>query len=253
MAPALLLSIVLSPAGYRYGGTFIGAVICSDGIVIASDSRTTFIDSDGKGFGYVDGMPKIYVGSGAVIAVSGHTSLRGELFSSFVQRNQYLLDRPVNEALFGLLVWLPFQNSNNVGMLSAGFVNGRPLLCAKSPIVAQTCTSAGFFGNKNSTFLADTLNKLGRLPTTAEGTAALRTVIEQYAQTDPTVGGPISILKITKDGPPRWIQNEPSDRGLTHVCQVVSEHRKRRLRIVPVGTLQELDRHLNAACPKEMN
>ena len=50
------------PAGeYRYGGTFIGAVICEDGIVIASDSRTTFMDGAGRTFGYLDGMPKIYV------------------------------------------------------------------------------------------------------------------------------------------------------------------------------------------------
>src|SRR5262245_18772063 len=133
MAAATILSLVLLPADYRYGGTFIGAVICSDGIVVASDSRITFVEPDGKPFGYVDGMPKMYIGSGAVVAVSGLTSLKGELFSSFVQRNQYLLDRPVNEVLFGLLVWLPFQNSNSVGMLSTGFVNGDPLLCAKSP------------------------------------------------------------------------------------------------------------------------
>src|SRR5499426_4269352 len=95
--------------GYRYGGTLQGAVICEDGIVVASDSRTTFMDANGRAFGYVDGMPKIYVDRGAAVAVSGLSSLEGELFSSFVRRNDYLLTRPVNEILFGFLLWLPFQ------------------------------------------------------------------------------------------------------------------------------------------------
>lgn len=195
-------------------------------------------------------MPKIYVDGGAAVAVSGLTSLEGELFSSFARRNDYLLARPVNEILFGFLVWLPFQNSNNVGMLSAGFLNGKPMICAKNPVQPQNCTNSGYFGSKDSSLLRDALTKLGRLPTTSEGAAALKAAIEDSSRIDPTVGGPISILKLTGGAPPQWIENKPSDQGLTQVCQLVAEHRRGRMRIVPLGTPQELEQRLDAACPK---
>lgn len=245
-----LLLMTLTATGYRYGGTFISAVICSDGIVVASDSRTTFLEASGRAFGYVDGMPKIYVDRGAAVAVSGLTSLEGELFSSFARRNDYLLGRPVNEILFGFLVWLPSQNSSNVGMLSAGFLNGKPMVCAKSPVVPQTCTNAGYFGSKDSAFLKDTLTRLGRLPTTGEAVAALKGAIEEYSRIDTTVGGPITILKLTETGGPQWLENKPSDQGLTQVCQLVAEHRRGRLKIMALGTQQELDQRLTAACPR---
>jgi hypothetical protein len=244
------LSVSGQETGYRQGGTFIGAVICEDGIVVASDSRTTFMDGSGKAFGYVDGMPKIYVHGGPAVAMSGLTSLEGELFSSFVRRNDYLLARPVSEILFGFLVWLPLANSNGVGLISAGFVDGKPMICAKSPILPQSCTNSGYFTSKNSPSLRETLTKLGRIPKTSEGAAALKTAIQEYSRTDLTVGGPVSILKLTKDAPAQWLENPATDNDWTRVCQVVEEYRRGRVRIMPLGTQQELDLHLNAACPK---
>lgn len=246
----ILVTIFAAPEStYRYGGTFIGAVICEDGIVVASDSRTTFMDGSGRAFGYLDNTPKIYVDRGAAVAVSGLGSLEGELFSSFVRRNDYLLARPANEILFGFLVWLPFQNSEAVGLISAGFVDGKPMICAKSPIQPQTCTSAGYIGSKNSTLLRDTLMKLGRLPKVSEGAAALKAAIEQHSRTDPTVGGPISILKLSSGAEPQWLENPSRDSGHTRICDLVAEHRAGRRRIMPLGTQQQLDQHLNAACP----
>ena len=253
--PRFLISIALlfiagQETGYRSGGTFIGAIICEDGIIVASDSRTTFMDGSGRAFGYVDGMPKIYVQGGPAVAMSGLTSMEGELFSSFVRRNGYLLERPVDEILFGFLVWLPLANSNGVAMISAGFADSTPTICAKSPILPQSCTSSGYFTSKNSPTLRETFTKLGRIPKTNEAAAALKAAIEEYSRTDPTVGGPVSILKLTKGAPAQWLANPATDNGWTRVCDVVAEHRRGRVRIVPLGTQQELDLHLNAACPK---
>jgi hypothetical protein len=236
-------------AGYRYGGTFIGAVIAEDGIVMVSDSRTTFMDGSGRPFGYLDGMPKIYVNRGSAVAVSGLSSLNGELFSSFVRRNEYLLGRPVNEILFGFLVWLPFQNSEAVGLISAGYVAGKPMICAKSPILDQACSSFGFINNKNSPVLQERLMKLGRPPKATEAAAALKAALQASANSDTTIGGPVSLLKLTPNGPAEWLENQPTDRGLTHICDLVREHRSGHRRIVPATTSQDLERHLNAACP----
>jgi hypothetical protein len=244
-------AFVLLLAGYQFGGTFIGAVICDTGVVIAADSRTTFLDGNGRAFGYMDGMPKIYVDRGSAIAVAGLTSVEGELFSSFVNRNHDLLARPVNEILFGFLVWMPFANSNGVLMISAGFQDGKPTICAKAPILPQTCSNASFISNKNSSVLRDALTKLGRLPTTAEASTALKSAIEESARADPTVGGPVSILTLSPSAPPQWSGVPPTDGGLTQICDLAREHRAGRRRIVPVGTPQELEQHLDAACPRK--
>ena len=227
MVAAFALAFLMT--GYQYGGSFIGAVICSDGIVVASDSRNSFMDGSGQPFAYLDGMPKIYVDRGSAVAMSGLSSLDGELFSSFVNRNHDLLARPVNEILFGFLVWMPFTNSNNIGMISAGFMDGKPAICAKSPILPQTCATSGFISSKSSPLLRDTLAKLGRLPTTAEAAAALKAAIEEYSKIDLTVGGPISILKLTDVNPPQWSGTAPTDGGLTQICDLV---RMRRSNII---------------------
>src|SRR5262245_48305801 len=83
-----------------FGGTFIGAVICKDGIIIGADSRSTFMNANGSPIGYVDGMSKVFAQQETAFAVSGHTSVGDELFGSFVRRNEYMLARPVNEMLF---------------------------------------------------------------------------------------------------------------------------------------------------------
>jgi 20S proteasome alpha/beta subunit len=255
MLLTLLLSLIFVPSesaqtgGMRYGGTFIGAVICSDGIVVASDSRTTLLDKNGTGFAYIDGMPKIFTGPAGAVAVSGLTDLEGELFSSFVQRNEHLLARPVHEVLFGFVVWLPFANGENLGLISAGYVEGKPMICVKSPIHPQSCSNAGHIGSKQSATL-DALKNLRRVPTTAEAATALRTAIEESAKVDITVGGPISILKISNNGAAVWIQNPPNDRGWTNVCDMIQAHRSGKARIVPRESAAEVNKRLAGACRK---
>jgi len=243
----LLPSLLLLLSAYQYGGTFIGAVICSDGIVVASDSRTTFVDGQGRAFAYLDGMPKIYVDRGAAVAFSGMTSLDGELLSSFVTRNPYLLAPPVDDVLFGFLLHMPFANTNGVAMISAGFSGGTAMVCVKSPIDPQTCSRSGFITNKASPLLRDTLARLRERPTVVEARAALKAAIEESSKTDSTVGGPISILTLTHDGPPQWSGAALSDGGLSQVCDLI---RRRRAEIVPLGSQHDLDLHLSAACPK---
>jgi len=246
----LPLVVVAVLSGYQYGGTFVAAIICQDGIIVASDSRMTFTDEAGRAFGYVDGFAKIYVDRGAAVAVSGSTGVEGELFSSFVNRNRFLLDRPVNEILFGFGLYLPIANSSNVGMISAGFLDDKPMLCSKAPILPQSCLNSGYMSNKNSALLHDTLMTLGRVPTTEEAASALKLAIEEYSLSDPAIGGPISILKLTNNRAPEWLANPFLNGSSSRICDVVREHRAGLRRIMPLGTTANLDQHLNAACSK---
>ena len=247
LLPLVLIAVL---SGYQYGGTFVAAVVCQEGIVVASDSRMTFTDEAGRAFGYVDGFAKIYVERGAAVAITGSIGVEGELFSSFVNRNRFLLERPVNEILFGFGLYLPFANSNNVGMISAGFVDGKPMICSKAPVLPQTCLNSGYMSNKDSALLRDTLMKLGRAPTTEEAASALKIAIEEYSRSDLAIGGPISILKLTNNSAPEWLANSFLNSSSSQICDVVREYRAGRQRITPLGTAADLDRHLDAACSK---
>src|SRR5215471_11111626 len=121
------------PANGEFGGTFIGVIVADDGIVMGSDSRSTFVDGGGKPVGNVDRMPKIYVKGGAAIAVAGLTSVDDELLSSFIHKNDYLLDSPVDQILYDVALKLPIRNTSNLLMLSAGLSDGEPMICARVP------------------------------------------------------------------------------------------------------------------------
>ena len=240
----------LKPPG-QFGGTFIGAIVADDGVVIGSDSRSTFLDPDGKRLGYVDRMQKVYVSHGAAVAVSGLTSVEDELFTTFMRRNDYLLERPVNEILFDVALKLPFRNTTNVLLISAGYVNGVATICAKAPIEPQTCGNGGYITNKTSNGLRRWLEaRAGRAPSSSEAAAALEQAIQESADLDSTVGGPITLLLVSKSLEPRWLKNAPSDNGWTRVCDVVDSHRSGRTPIFFTATKDQLDTYLNRICPK---
>jgi hypothetical protein len=235
----------------QFGGTFIGAIVAEDGIVLGSDSRSTFVDSGGKPVGYVDRMPKIYVKGGAAIAVAGLTSVEDELLSSFIRRNDYLLDSAVDEILLDVALKLPFRNTNNVLMLSAGLSDGKPMICAKAPIKPQSCNKAGYFANKTSAGLRRWFEaRHGRVGTVGEASAALEKAIREAADLDSTIGGPITLLEFSSAGNPHWLQNPPDDNGWTRVCDIVEAYRKGRILIFFTDSKQGLDTYLAGVCPR---
>jgi 20S proteasome alpha/beta subunit len=253
---AVLLGAVLLPllslreTSGQFGGTFIGAIVAEDGVVIGSDSRSTFLDDAGKRLGYVDRVQKIYVDHGAAVAVSGLVSVEDELFHSFMKRNSALLARPVQEILADLASRLPDRNTAKLMLLSAGYVNGEPTICAKSPADAQSCRKAGYVASKTSTSLRRWSEaRRGRVPSLAEAAAALEQAIQETADLDPAVGGPIALLVVPKTGAPRWLKNPPENNGWNRICDVVASHRTGRTTIFFTNTKQELDSYLNGACP----
>lgn len=238
-------------SGGSFGGTFIGAVVAADGIVVASDSRSTFIDPDGKRIGYIDEMQKVYVDGGAAVAVSGLTSVEDELFSAFMQRHDFLMARPVNEILFDLALRLPVRNANGVLLISAGFDNGHPMICAKGPLTPQSCRSTGYVVNKDSPALRRWKESLdGRPYKAAEAASILERAIREAADVDAAIGGPIAALLLPKAGPPRWLTKPPNDHSWTRVCDVVDSHRSGTTTIFFTNSKDELESYLTRVCPR---
>ncbi|HET9942747.1 MAG TPA: hypothetical protein VFR05_05365 [Terriglobia bacterium] len=235
----------------KFGGTFIGAIVAQDGIVMGSDSRSTFVDSSGNPVGYVDRMPKIYVREDAAIAVAGLTSVEDELLSSFMRRNPDLLDNSVDEILYDVAHTLPFRNTTSVLMLSAGFVEGESMICAKVPLDQQSCRKSGYFTNKNSPGLRRWFEaQRGKVATIKEASIALDRAIREAADLDPTIGGPVTLLEVSGAGSPHWLQNPPNDHGWTRVCDLVEAYRRGRISIFFSDSKEGLDRYLAGVCPR---
>jgi hypothetical protein len=235
----------------RFGGTFIAVIVTQEGIVVGSDSRSTFVTSAGKSVGYVDRMPKIYMNHGTAVAVAGLTSVDDELFSSFMRRNDDLLESSVNEILYDVALKLPFRNTTNVLLFSAGFNGDEPTICAKAPVEPQSCRKSGYYSNKESPSLRRWyLARNGEIATSGEAAVALEHAIRDAADLDSTIGGPISLLLVSKSGSARWLQNPPNDNGWTRVCDVVTAYRSGKAQIFFTDSKEELDRYLGGVCPK---
>jgi len=252
----LLTSVVPSIAPSKpprkwFGGTFIGAIVVEDGVVIGSDTRSTFIDESGKQFGYIDDIPKVFVQHGSALAISGLSSVSGELFGTFVNRNDYLLERPVNEILFGVMLGLPFRNSFKVLLISAGFENGQSMICAKNPNDPQVCRTSGFITNRESASLTRWLTAARGIPPKAiEASIALRQAIQESAEQDATVGGMTTVVHLRSNAAPEWMESVPGDHGWKTVCDIISDYKRGRAKITFTHSKDELDRNLNVTCPK---
>jgi hypothetical protein len=132
-------------------------------------------------------------------------------------------------------------------MFSAGFIDGKPMICSKPPIAAQTCSAFGFFASKPAPLLRHAFESLNRPPTVAEAVVALEADIGKTSATDRGVGGPIIMLRLNGNAPPQWLTAPPSDGGAEKICDLV---KTRRNEIVPLVPQSSLDLHLKAACPQ---
>ena len=249
VALSLVLVQMLTATDPRFGGTFIGAIICTDGILIGADSRSTFIDGSGKHIGYVDGISKIFAQTGTAFAVSGLSSMGSELFPAFLRRNDYLLSKPSTEVLYDVFLHLPFNNATNVVLISAGYVDGESMICAKDPTTPQNCQKNGMLTNKPSPSLRRWQATVKGEPSLREAAVALKQAILESASGDSTVGGPVALLHLRKNAAPAWIENGSQDGGWTQICDIVSDYRRNKTAIGFTNSREELDRFLLAVCP----
>jgi hypothetical protein len=149
-------------------------------------------------------------------------------------------------------LWLPFKNSSNVLLISAGFTaSGVPTICMRSPYDAQTCQKSGFITNRSSENLLQWLEAQHRgAPKMADAAAALKRAIREAAAKDGTIGGPLAVLLLPKSGRPIWLENPVYANGWTRVCDIVTDYRHGRVNIAHIRSKDQLDRHLAAVCPR---
>jgi hypothetical protein len=197
-------------------GTLIIAIICEDGIIIASDSRGAFRElANGKPhtYAYVDSIQKIYQLNQYPIAVSGLTvfnkNMLRNLFTDFKDKNgtstniehsfaifkHFLIsERGINEREIFLK-----DNSWIMGCYEAGVP--KLLLAAEGKTSILTQKNDMAFSKIEAYETFSRLKNKYKLPLTTIHAARLaEETIRQYPKEhnlEAEIGGPLTIIKIT--------------------------------------------------------
>ena len=205
---------------YLPHGTILVALICNDGILFATDSRSSFtisnIDSNGKNienvFAYMNNDKKLYKINEYLIAVSGLSMFNKkyirDLISDYNDNGTLEKNIKIEEEFDGFLNYLISENNlskaeifNENTFIIAGYENSKP------KILSQLKEERNFSDEIGRMFYSDVLFKqfVKVSPNTELTCSNLCPIIEKaiidYAtfKGDYKVGGPVEIVQIKPD------------------------------------------------------
>lgn len=203
---------------YYPHGTILVAVICKDGILFATDSRSSFtitnIDANRKSkedvFAYMNNDKKLYQVKDYFIAVSGLSMFNKKYVRDLVSDfNETIIERLKVEDIFdGFLNFLIKENNltkteifNENTFIIAGYENSKP------KIISQHKENRSIGEDIGSMFYSDILFKQfvkfeqNKELTCANLCPVIEKAINDYAEyrNDYQVGGPVEIIQIKPD------------------------------------------------------
>jgi hypothetical protein len=238
-------------------GSFVIAAICKDGIIIASDSRGNIFDNTDKQqtpIAYFDTIQKIFpIGSNA-IAETGQGLILNIFFSAIVKDFiNHTSDIPVDMLLPTFIEYCDRQLPSKAvieirkqKLFAIGYMNDSPAICyynKDQPEGCFGCIQDHGFIESAPTILMD--EKELTLLSCKQAAARVKNAIQMYAKENErwkTIGGPISILFVSKTGP-IWIENQLPAQRWTYIQAFVSEYQKGKIKLhlIPPATKQQLD------------
>jgi hypothetical protein len=210
-------------APIRISGSYVIAAICKDGIIVASDSRGTLKNKQGRRIAYYDINQKIFPIGNSLIADTGFASLNDPNISFLSALMLQFADSPRSHAAVGQLPLSYFQYVNVAlptpgaesakiqTLVFAGFNESKPLLCiykGESNREMQ-CRSSGYLSSPNEHIAG--LEGAEDLSFQQAARVMQETIDNYAAAVQPgSVGGPVVMRTITPSGsqwrgkPPDW-------------------------------------------------
>jgi len=219
-------------------GSFVIAAICQDGIIVATESRANIYDkskAEQIPLAFFDTIQKVFPIDRFAIAETGQGVIGNVFFSTVIRdfSSSVIISKPQN--LLSIFLdyskqTMPaeiFAELQNQILFSAGYDDGEPYI--------------GYF-NKNQQPAIGLVNGSGLIE--SDKTIVTETdfseilceiaadmlieAIDKYAEIDDrwkTIGGPISVLKITEESTD-WIRNEPEFQRWDFVPQMIEEYKR---------------------------
>jgi len=210
-------------APIRVKGSFVIAAICKDGIIVASDSRGTLKDREGRRIAYYDINQKIFPIGNKLIADTGYASLNDPTLSFLSALMSRFAKSPLSHVQIDQLPSSYFEYANAAlppagaesakvqTLIFAGFKKNRPIVCIYQGESNRTtkCRSSGYLSSPRQEIVG--LKKVRSL-SFQEAAHFMQQAIDNYAAAvqPGTVGGPVVVRTITPstsvwfERPPRW-------------------------------------------------
>lgn len=237
----LLLAMNLSLQSQQICGSYSLAAVCKDGIVIAADSRGVIFDDETNGnrtyYAFFDSVQKIFVLKNTVVCVTRLLSIQNVFISGFIAEAKRDLPDSLNpydaiirlrEAVFNKSPKF-FESFYDLNIFSAGYVDSEAVMCGKQNRSIECFKGAMVFSNDSLTQFSPygkyspdfcierSCEEIGKL--------MMQEIIHYSQAIDSiTVGGPIYVLKITKEKGIQWLGAYPPQNQFTHTDELFLEH-----------------------------
>ncbi len=205
----------------RIKGSFVIAAICKDGIIVASDSRGTLKNREGRRIAYYDTNQKIFPIGDKLIADTGYASLNDakvSFLSALMSRfshsplSQVEVDQLPNSYFKYAGIILPAAGAESAKLqtlIFAGYEERRPTLCIYEGESSRAikCRNSGYLSSPHQQIF-----EFGNVSSLSFGDAAqiMKKNIDDYAAAvqPGLVGGPVVIRTITASGS-TWFDSLP--------------------------------------------
>ncbi len=253
--PSLMAATSGSVPPLRIKGSFVIAAICKDGIIVASDSRGTLKNHQGRRIAYYDVNQKIFPIGKSVIADTGYASLNDPKisflsalmsdFASNLRAHTGVEQLPTSYFRY-VNATLPANGADSAKvqtLMFAGYEASRPVLCIYKGESSRKmmCRSSGYFASPNIE-----IGGLERVSSLSFGQAAriMRRAISDYAAaiSPGPVGGPVVVRVIT---PLRaeWFGAHPRWPNWSSFDDLAKDYQASRVRfhLLPGATKSDLD------------
>lgn len=233
------------------------AIICQDGIIMASESRANIFDKTDKKqepIAYYDTEQKVFPFGNCAIAQTGQGLILNVFFSAVVKRfsNWPVLPRNVIPAFLDYCSRsFPVEFVKEVRkqkLIAAGYTGNQPTICYFNE--AQT-PPLGCIQDRGYIQSAPTIlqNHNASIMSADEATDLAEKAIQGYAEEGDrwkTIGGPVRILLITKEGC-QWIKNTPPEQKWTYIKDFAKDYRsgKVEVNLIPPASKGRLDELLS--------
>ncbi len=240
----------------RIKGSFVIAAICKDGIIVASDSRGTLKNREGRRIAYYDTNQKIFPIGDKLIADTGYASLNDakvSFLSALMSRfshsrlSQVDVDQLPNSYFKYVSIALPAVGAESAKLqtlIFAGYDKTRPMLCVYEGESSRAirCRNSGYLSSPHQQIF-----EFGNVSSLSFEDAAhiMKQTINDYAAAvqPGLVGGPVVVRTITTSGS-RWFDTPPYWPTWEAFTDLAEDYKNNRVpfHLMPGINKEQLDR-----------
>jgi 20S proteasome alpha/beta subunit len=240
----------------RIKGSFVIAAICKDGIIVASDSRGTLKNREGRRIAYYDTNQKIFPIGAKLIADTGYASLNDakvSFLSALMSRfshsalSQVDVDQLPNSYFKYVSIALPAAGAESAKLqtlIFAGYEKRRPTLCVYEGESRRAikCRNSGYVSSPHQQiFEFENVSSLSF----EDAAHIMKQTIDDYAAAvqPGLVGGPVVIRTVTTSSS-RWFDTPPYWPTWEAFTDLAEDYRNNRIpfHLMPGISKDQLDR-----------